>query len=852
MTAKIPELSLVLLIGASGAGKSTFARKHFLATEVLSSDLCCAMVSDDVTNLEATDDAFAVLHYIAAKRMARGRLTVIDATNVTSLARRSLIALARTHHFLITAIVLNMSEAVCIAHNASRADRTVERRVIQRQIRQLRESLPKLRREGIHQVIRLESTEDIAQFSWARQPLWNNRAEEHGPFDIIGDVHGCFDELNALIEKLGYECSQDVAGIYQISHPQGRKLVFLGDLVDRGPGIASVLRLVMDGVRAGTALCVMGNHEWKLLRKLKGQRVTVSHGLQDSLDQLEQEGAEFRDRVQGFLNGLVSHYVLDEGRLVVVHAGLPQTMQGRGSAQVREFALYGETTGETDEFGLPIRYNWATDYRGSAMVVYGHTPVPRVEWLNHTVNLDTGCVFGGRLTALRYPENEFVEVPAGRVYVDPVRPIWDTTPSKLSAQHEQDEILDLEDLLGKRRVDTTLMGPIVIPEEGAGDALLVLSRFAIDPKWLIYVPPTMSPAKTSDRPGTLEHPDEAFAYFRKQGVNEVVCEQKHMGSRAIIVVCREKGVAKRRFGVLQASLGSVYTRTGRRFFEDNHLETEVLERVRNAASTARLFDLLDTDWLLLDTEIMPWSLKARGLLEHQYAPTGRAGSMSLRASCRILEEANARGLDVMTLQSTYTNRYRNVEKYIEAYRHYVWTVRSIADIKIAPFHLLATEGAIHAQQDHLWHLEQVRLLAEADPNLIQVTPFVRVLLEDAESVSTGVNWWEQLTDAGQEGMVVKPLQFMVRSPNGHLAQPAIKVRGREYLRVIYGPDYTDEDNLVRLRQRGLSRKRAAALREFALGIEGLTRFVAREPLRRVHECVHAVLALESQPIDPRL
>ncbi len=852
MIAKIPELSLVLLVGASGSGKSTFARTHFLATEVLSSDVCRAMVSDDATNLEATDDAFATLHYIAAKRMARGRLTVIDATNVTPLARRSLIALARSHHFLITAIVLNVPEAVCVERNANRTERALERRVIQRQIRQLTESLPKLRREGIHQVIRLESTEDIGQFSWERQPLWNNRSEEHGPFDIIGDVHGCFDELSALIEKLGYDLTQDISGDYQISHPQGRTLVFLGDLVDRGPAIASVLRLVMDAVRAGTALCVMGNHEWKLLRTLKGQRVTVSHGLEDSVNQLEREGGEFRDRVHRFLNGLVSHYVLDSGRLVVAHAGLPQSMQGRGSAQVREFALYGETTGETDEFGLPIRYNWAADYRGPAMVAYGHTPVPRVEWLNHTVNLDTGCVFGGRLTALRYPEEEFVDVPARRIYVDPIRPISGTAPTDLSAQQENDEILDLEDLLTKRRVDTTLMGPVTISEEGAGDALLVLSRFAVDPKWLIYLPPTMSPAETSDLPGTLEHPTHAFAYFQKQGVNEVICEQKHMGSRAVIVVCRELGVAERRFGVWQPTLGSVYTRTGRRFFEDSHLESEVLEQVRNAANTARLFDLLDTDWLLLDAEIMPWSLKAHGLLENQYAATGRAGTIALQSAQKALMEARDRGLQVSELQSTYSRRYRNIEKYIGAYRHYVWPVRSVADVKIAPFHLLASEAAVHTAHDHLWQMEHLRLLAAADPNLFQGTPFVRVSLQDPGSVGAGVDWWQRLTDAGQEGMVVKPLPFVVRSPSGHLAQPAIKVRGREYLRIIYGADYADETNLIRLRRRGLSRKRAAALREFALGIEGLTRFVAHEPLRRVHECVHAILALEGEPIDPRL
>ncbi len=852
MTAKIPELSLVLLIGASGAGKSSFARQHFLPTEVISSDACRALVSDDETDLSATGDAFQILHAIAGKRMARGRLTVIDATNVQPDSRRSLIALAREHHFLITAIVLNLPPAVCVERNLRRGDRQVGRPVIQRQIHQLTRSLSHLRHEGIHQVITLTSEEEVQGFHWERQPLWNNKQSEHGPFDIIGDVHGCFDELRALIQKLGYVIRQDADGTYHVAHPKGRTLVFLGDLVDRGPEIAAVLRLVMDAVSVGTALCVIGNHEWKLLRKLKGKTVTVSHGLQETLDQLDAVGPKFKERVLHFLNGLVSHYVLDEGRLVVAHAGLPETMHGRGSAKVREFALYGETTGETDEFGLPVRYNWAADYHGHAMVVYGHTPVPQVEWLNHTINIDTGCVYGGHLTALCYPEKEAVEVPALRMYVDPIRPLNFPKVKAPSAQQVHDEVLDIGDFIGKRRIETNLMGMVTIQEGNAAAAIEVLSRFAVDPQWLIYLPPTMSPGETSSEPYTLEHPHEAFTYYQRHGVNEVLCEQKHMGSRAVVVVCRDVEVAARRFGAMDRGLGIIYTRTGRRFFDDPTMERSVLQRIGNAAETAGLFEQLQTDWLLLDAEIMPWSLKADPLVRQQYAGTGRAGTLGLESVNRVLAKAASRGLDVSSLQAKFSTRYMNIERYIAAYRAYVWRVQSVEDIKIAPFHLMASEGSVHTNRDHVWHLDQVRALAEADGGLIQATPILRVRVDDAASIMQGVRWWEQLTDRGHEGMVVKPLSFIHQTSDGKLLQPAIKVRGREYLRIIYGPDYSDEENLARLRQRGLSHKRSLALREFALGIEGLTRFVEREPQRRVHECVHAVLALESEPIDPRL
>lgn len=851
MLVKIPELSLVLLVGPSGAGKSAFARAQFRATEVLSSDACRAMVSDDETNQAATGDAFDVLHYIAGKRLARGHLTVIDATNVHPESRRSLIALAREHHFLVTAIVFNLPERLCVERNAGRPDRQIGRHVIQRQIRQLASSLPKLRREGVHQVITLSSEEEVAAFRWERQPLWNNKSGEHGPFDIIGDVHGCFDELRALVDQLGYRITQEASATYHVRHPQGRRLVFLGDLVDRGPKIAEVLRLVMDAVADGVALCVPGNHEAKLLRKLKGQRVTVSHGLQESLEQLDRESPIFREQVQRFLDGLVSHYVLDGGQLVVAHAGLPESMHGRGSAKVREFALYGETTGETDAFGLPIRYHWASDYRGQATVVYGHTPVPRAQWLNHTINIDTGCVFGGQLTALRYPEKELVEVAAFLTYYDPVRPLELGRASALTAQQEQDAVLNIAEILGKRRVYTNLLGEVTVPEENAEAAIEVLSRYAANPKWLIYLPPTMSPAETSDQVDTLEHPEQAFAYFQKQGVAEVVCQQKHMGSRGVIVVCRDGQAAERRFGVEQA-VGMVYTRTGRRFFEDRALEAAVLERVRLAAETAGLFDQLQSDWLLLDAEVMPWSLKAEDLLKRQYAAVGRAAQIGLSAVDGVLAHAERRGLAVSELRSQFAERRDRADRFIAAYRRYVWPVASLADLKIAPFHLLASEGAVHIDRDHLWHLAWLRRLAAADPELLQATPTLRVAVDDPMRVAEGVQWWEDLTGQGQEGIVVKPLAFLAKNSQGKLVQPAIKVRGREYLRIIYGPDYTAANHLERLRQRGLAAKRALALREFALGVEALHRFVTHEPLGRIHECVHAILSLESQPVDPRL
>jgi len=847
----VPELSLVVLIGPSGCGKSTFARLHFKPTEVLSSDYCRGLVSDDENDQASTKEAFEVLHFIARKRLAAGRLTVIDATNVQPESRKPLVALAREFHVMPIAMVFDFPEKLCHERNRKRPERDFGPHVVRNQAQQLRRSLRGLEREGFRGVHVFKSPENLEELQIERQPMWTNRRSEHGPFDIIGDVHGCFDELLELMTTLGYSIKKNGDG-YQVGVPDRRKAIFLGDLVDRGPKIVAVLRLVMDMVDAGTALCIPGNHDVKLLQKLRGKDVKIAHGLADSIAQLENESPEFKSKVVEFLDGLISHYVLDDGKLVVAHAGMKEEMQGRGSAAIRSFALFGETTGETDEFGLPVRYNWAADYRSKAMVVYGHTPVGEPQWLNRTINIDTGCVFGGKLTALRYPEKELVSVPAHRTYYEPAKPLAPAQPaSALSQQHEHDDVLDIDDVIGKRIIETRLHGNLTVREENAIAALEVMSRFAINPKWLVYLPPTMSPSETSQREDLLEHPAEAFGYFRKEHVENLVCEQKHMGSRAIVIVCRDRDTALRRFGVIQDEIGVCYTRTGRRFFNDSVLEKEFLCRVQSAVTKSGLWDELASDWLCLDCELMPWSSKAQDLLRQQYAPTGAAARAGLAASIAALRTTSKHVPETSELAGRYEERRVMAEQYVEAYRHYCWAVHSLADLKLAPFHLLASEGVVHADKDHVWHMTTLARLCAADAGLLLATPYKVVNLNDAGSQEEGIAWWEELTASGGEGMVVKPLQFIGKNRRG-LIQPAIKCRGREYLRIIYGPEYSAPEHLERLRARGLGTKRSLALREFALGVEALHRFVEREPLRRLHECVFGVLALESEPVDPRL
>lgn len=423
MRIEVRDPSLVVLVGASGSGKSTAAARWFSRTEVVSSDACRELVSDDAADQAATAGAFAVLHAIVEERLRLKRLAVVDATNVQPRTRRTLLDIAHRQNLPAFAIVLDPDCETCEQGAAARAERPVEAAVVRRQREQLHRALPAIGQEGFAGVAVMRSAEEVAAATVARVPLPTDRRTERGPFDIIGDVHGCGDELETLLARLGYARHGE-----GWRHSAGRRLVFVGDLVDRGPRVAEVLRQVMASADAGDALVVPGNHDDKLARALRGRPVKIAHGLQQSLDALAQAPTAERAAVAAFVEGLPSHLVLDGGRLVVAHAGMHEWLQGRDSRRVRDFALFGETTGEVDEYGLPVRLDWAARYEGEARVVYGHTPVAEAAWHNRTIDIDTGCVFGGTLTALRWPECDLVSVPARAVHAESARPFHPTHP----------------------------------------------------------------------------------------------------------------------------------------------------------------------------------------------------------------------------------------------------------------------------------------------------------------------------------------------------------------------------------------------------------------------------------------
>lgn len=846
----IPDFALVVLIGATGSGKSSFARKHFLETEIVSSDACRAIVSDDETDLAATADAFDLLDYTAAVRLKRRLMTVIDATSVKREDRAKLVQLARKYHALPVALVFDIDPRICHERNQNRPNRDFGEHVVRNHAKSLRRGVRGLQKEGFRQVQIMKSPEEVDALEIVREPLWTDNRTDHGPFDIIGDVHGCFDELTELLGKLGYVIDPfdvDSEDLIRARHSEGRTAFFVGDITDRGPRNLDALRLVMGMCDEGSGRCVIGNHDFKLNKWLKGRNVTQAHGLDLTVSELEKTSETFRKRVSDFIWDLRSHAWLADGKLVIAHAGLKEEMHGRGSGHVRNFAMFGETTGEVDEFGLPVRLEWARDYRGKADVVFGHTPMAEAEWLNHTMCIDTGCVFGGKLTALRWPERETVSVPAKTQYAIPAKPL--DADQSLSAQQDHDRLLYFDDYATKMRIETRFKSTLQIPEENSLAALEVMSRFAIDPRWLIYLPPTMAACPTAPEGPFLEHPDQAMDHFAGRGVTDLVVEEKHMGSRALLVIAKDADAAKARFGVEDGKAGVIYTRTGRPFFKDEVEEAAVVARIGKAMLSSGLWEELETDWVLLDAELMPWSAKAQDLLKRQYLPTVTAAMSSASAWLEAISKAGEiDGLDALSGRAE--TQFSNAELMGQTIDGYCWATDRIEDYCIAPFHILASEGNVHADRPHTWHMETLGKLAEADP-ILQTTGWKRIDLNNAANRETVVDWWMKHTGSGGEGLVFKPNAFILRGDKG-LIQPAMKVRGRDYLRIIYGPDYDLPENIERLRQRGLGRKFSLAEREFKLGFEGLHRFVEGLPLSKVHECALAVLALESEPVDPRL
>lgn len=833
MEIRIPEMSIVLLIGPEGAGKTAFAHRHFSPTEILSLHTFHGMVNDHRPGERAS--AHAALDFVLEQRLQNRALTVIDAPSLTATDRKTYRALARKYYARITAIIFEFSEAESNAW----AGPEWPTRHINAQLNRMEVKPAHLQSERIKDSFHFRKLAELEQVELVREPMPGDFRGERGPFDVVGDVHGCRAELEELLAKLGYQQSGEM-GARRLRHPQGRRLVLVGDLVDRGPDSVGVLKLVMDWVRAGDAFWVPGNHDDKLRRFLAGRNVKVAHGLETTVAELESEDAAFKTELEAFIKDLPPYLELDGGKLAVTHAGLKANMIGRFNGEIFSFCLYGETTGEIDDFGMPVRHNWAGEYDGEALVVYGHTPIPEPLWQGNTLNVDTGCVFGGQLTALRYPERNLVSIPAQKVYAEPKRPLLSNIPD-LSAQSEGASLLDYQRLSGRNLVSTRLKYHVTLQQEAAGPTHQALGRRGVNPGWMVFLPVDYSPPKLAASTQFPEHPQQAFNYYRKKGVGKLLVHSGGRGKRVIVVLCRSEGVARKKFGVVREGLGCIYTGKGQPLFSDPQREQAELKRLRDALEAKDWWSQEQSNWVVLEGEIHGAVEEVWGKEYDELMAVAEAGKASAESSLNALEEFEEAGVEIPGLLQRMRVRRQRVERFQEA-------VASLdGPLHIALWHLLAKEGQLGVEQDQVWHLSQLGSLCHGIEGL-SVPAHVLVDLDSESSQREGNAWFEAHVRQGGLGAVVKPLAFYMEG-SADIIQPGLKIRGPAGLRLVYGPEF--EAELESMQGRQLKDKRLRVLRQFALALEAIYRFSEAEPLLERYSCIFTAISLDTVEVDPR-
>ncbi|GIN84967.1 polynucleotide kinase-phosphatase [Heyndrickxia sporothermodurans] len=862
MQIKLPHSGIVLLIGPSNSGKTSLLNhwietKQILPTEVVGSDYFRILVGDvnyfDWTNMpkdeadaifnhyqQVSKEAFSLLDSAIESRSRLNKLTFIDATHLHSDDRKKYISIAKKHHIPCIGFILDVSQDILIERDEHRENPRGKRRIKQ-QYQVFKREKRFLKNEGFAATYYIND----ANAKIIRQPNPIEIDIQNG-IDLIGDIHGCFDELILLLEKMGYQKNEK--GLY--THPTGRKFVSVGDIMSRGPHSLETMIFFLNHVKQGFAYMIDSNHGWKIARWLDGRTVTLSHGDEKVADEFtrfeEENGSEMAVSLKAELKDLLlyapSHYVFTKNGLPVLvctHAGIKDEFIGKQSPVISDFCRYGDTDG-FDDSGKPIRKDWFIHHQTSPLIIWGHDPKPQPLFVNNTLNIDQGAVFGGKLTAYRYPEKEIISISAKKDYSSSIHnPLLEWEKKRFAAPN-------IGKFLNGYSVLTKDLGEIKVSKEIVLPAIDTISHFTIPIEQLIYIPPTMSPTPTtSSLDNYLEHPKEAIDYYRKNGVYTMIAEKKHMGSRGILFLFKDKETAKNYGGF--ETLGTIYSRTGRRFFDKN-LEERVVSTLHKDLHSYGYFQKYKTDFLLLDAEIMPWNLKAKELISNQYAHVSENAILDRMKLRNKLRDASLKNEEINNWLQEYEEKLNNALRFKQIFQKYCWNINGIEQIQIAPFHVLAHSNETFFDKPHTWHMEMNREFSKLS-NLFVETEY-KVIHND-KSEEEVIKWWESMTSECHEGIVIKP-EYFISKHNEKLLQPAIKVRGQKYLSIIYGMDYLHPENLKRLKNRNSAKKQKLALKEFALGVEGISRFVNGESIERAHECVLATLAMESDPVDPRL
>ena len=849
MKFEIFEFSLVMLLGPAGVGQTDFTQAHFSNYECLSP----AAFQKMITAIDAdgvSEEAYELLLKVLELRLKHRQLTCLNAPFLSSSEFGAIKKLAKKYHCRLVAVTFEKPLEDCLTANASNEKNPLPEHVIRIQHQKLSERVSYLGQEGFRQILRLKNDADIAEAQIIRKKLRCDLQEENGPFDIIGDVHGCLEELLQLLAKLDYQIEkvadpQDPWRPYKGSHPQGRRLLFVGDFCDRGPDSPGVFQLVMSLHQLGLALCVPGNHDDKLARKSSGRSVSMKHGIVETLEQLESYPKDFQDAIAKFVKSLPSHLMLQNGELIVSHAGLKSSMHNRSSAEIHAFCIYGDTTGKKDEFGLPIRLNWAKNYNGTATIVYGHTPVPNAEWLNNTIDIDTGCVFGGKLTALRFPEKQLVEVPAIKEWVAPSRPLnW---KPEAEVVVESDPAMDMI-MVGQQAGFSTRSGYVIRLEETAVQASLIhFTKYAVNPRWLLTLPTPYAPVSQAQTSGFLEHPAQVFEHYETNGVESLSVQFFESPIRVIMVVCKDEAAAFHRFGVGSEGVGRIYTAIGTPFFPSKRDEQDILRKMGFKFGEAGIWEKYDTKWMCLECEVRPFSKHAQTLVSSHFEEIQHAQKVQSDFMQRQLEEATE-SENLLNLKSHLAKE----KTAINSFRKAIESISGDEDqVQFVPLQLLATEGKANAKKDQNWHRAQCEGLANLLPNLLQMPKFIEIDLASESDRRTAIETWLAECEGKSMGAIIRPIASYVEGTT-ELLQAGMIVRSQQYLRMLYGPFFDTTENLQVLENIDLAPVRGTRLRQFAFAVEALDNFVEQKDWSITFQAIFAVIGLASGIADSRL